>query len=92
MASTFTQASMTSTAGLIIASNTSRYRLTLKNIGLKTVFVGPDSSIVVTANSANGGFPIKAGKTLVLSDYNGDVYGICASTETSTIAVIGEVL
>ena len=68
MSSTYNQVSMTSTAAIIIASSTARYRLLLKNTGSNTVFIGKNSSVVDTANNANGGFPLKAGRTLSLSD------------------------
>lgn len=87
-----TQASMTSAAAIIIASNTSRKQLTLNNIGTKTVYIGKNASVVSSTNNANGGYPILASEIFYLHDYSGDIYGICDGADTSTIAVLEEAL
>ncbi len=90
MASTYNQVAMSQTAAIIIASNTNRKKLILRNTGTDTVFIGNTSSVVDTANNANGGYPIPTNSFFYLNDYTGDIYGICASGLTSTIMVIEE--
>ena len=92
MASTYNQVAMSDTAASIIASNTSRRKLILTNTGSDIVFIGNSSSVVDTANNANGGYPIIADETFYLNDYDGVVYGICASGLTSEISVLEEVI
>jgi len=92
MASVFNQVAMTDSAASIIASNTGRRKLILKNTESSTVFIGNDASVVDTANNANGGYPLLGGETFLLNDYTGVIYGICASGETAEIAVIEEVI
>lgn len=88
--STWTQVSITSTAGIIIASTTLRVQLILKNIGSYTVYLGKTSGVVDTADNAAGGYPILAGETLYLHDTSSDWYGICSAGQTSTIALYQE--
>jgi len=90
MASTYNQVAMSDTAALIIASNTSRKKLILRNTGTQTVFIGNDASVVDTANNANGGYPIPTDSFFYLNDYTGNIYGICASGLNSTIMLIEE--
>jgi hypothetical protein len=92
MASVYNQVAMSDTAASIIASNTDRRKLILKNTGSKVVFIGNDASVVDTANNANGGYPIAANVIFYLNDYTGAVFGICASGDTSEISVIEEVI
>lgn len=91
MASTFDQVAMTATAALIIAANTDRKKLVLKNNG-SIVYIGSSSSVVDTANNANGGFPIESNEVFYLNDTTQAIYGICASGETSTLHIIEEEL
>jgi|TARA_R100000501_G_C2597190_1_gene95353 hypothetical protein len=92
MASTYNQVAMGDTAAIVIASNTDRRKLILKNTGSNIVYIGNDNSVVDTANNANGGYPIAATETFYLNDYTGDIYGICASGLTSEISLIEEVI
>ena len=92
MASTYNQVAMSDTAASIIAANSSRRKLILKNSGSSVVFIGNSASVVDTANNANGGYPIAVSATFYLNDYTGAVFGICASGETAEISVIEEVI
>jgi len=66
--------SITTTATLIIASNTSQIKRMLQNKDVATVYIGSDNS-VTTVN----GFPIQPGETLNIGDFNGTIYGIVAA-------------
>jgi hypothetical protein len=79
------QVTATTSATLIVAANSSRKKLTLKNTGSITVYIGSNSSVLTTT-----GFPILAGETMDASDLLTNVYAICAST--STIMYIDEVI
>jgi len=92
MASVYNQVAMADSAASIISSNTNRRKLILNNTGGSVVYIGNDNSVVDTANNANGGYPIGVGVTFYLNDYTGDIYGICASGDTSEISVIEEVI
>jgi len=92
MTSTYNQVSMSDTATSIISSNSNRKRLLIVNLGSDTVYIGNSSSVVDTADNANGGYPLKNLDEISLADYTGDIYGICASGETATVNVIEEVI
>jgi len=87
---TYNQISMTDTAALIVASNTDRKKLMLKNIGTDNVYIGASASVVDTAANANGGYELLPNEVIYLSDYTGNYYGICSAAETSTIAFVEE--
>lgn len=91
MSSTYNQVAMSTSAASIIAANTDRKQLILKNTGSEIVYIGNSASVVSTANNSNGGYPIGVGEEFHLNDYTGIVYGI-TSTGTSTISVIEEEL
>lgn len=87
---TVTQVSMTEVNAIIIASDTARKQLMLKNTGSNTVYIGKSASVSASTNNASGGYPIMVGETLYLHDYSGIVYGICGAGLSSTISVIGQ--
>ena len=90
MASTYNQVAMTAVAASIIASNTNRRKLILKNTGTDPIYIGDTSSVVDTADNANGGYKLEANKTIFFNEYTGVLYGICAAAETSTLSIIEE--
>ena len=92
MASTYAQIAVDDSADTIIAANTDRKKLILKNTGSDDVYIGDTNSVVDTDDNANGGYKIVSGDTFYLNDYTGIVWGICAGGESTTISVIEEEL
>ena len=78
MAFNTAQTSVTSSATLIKASNTSRTRLRLENSGSDILYIGSDNA-VTTAN----GFPIYIDEILEINDLLTNIYGIAASGTTA---------
>jgi hypothetical protein len=79
------QVAMTAAAALIIAANSDRIKITLKNTGANTVFVGDDASV-----TKDNGFPIGPNAILVDDSSTTAYYGICGTALTSTISVMEE--
>jgi hypothetical protein len=76
---------ITDTATKILSADMNRRSFWVMNTGLKKIFLGY-SSAVTTANpylSPTGSFDRELAR-----DYRGDIYGICATGETSTISYI----
>lgn len=80
---TVSRASMTSTAGVILAAKTARIGAYLYNAGPNDVYLGTTSG-VTTSN----GFLFPVGATLEDDISNDAWYGICASSQTATIHAI----
>jgi hypothetical protein len=58
----------------------------IRNRGSVAVFVGGSD---VTASGANAGFQLDAGEAIPMDLFDGEVpYGICASSQTSTVHVL----
>ena len=77
------QVAITTSAGVIVASNANRKKLIIHNVGSDTIYIGDDGSI-----TSSNAFPILSGETFEINDYTGIIKGICASGETSTAAYI----
>ena len=90
IASTFAtnQVSMTASAAIIKAAPTSghyRYRITIKNCGAKTVYLGSTSAV-----TSSTGYTLATNEVIVLSGNYSDIYGICGGTDTSTVCYLEE--
>lgn len=64
-------------ATLVLASNINQKRRELKNIGSEVIYIGSTASVTIS-----NGFPLRPQETIVISDYNGDIYGIIETTDT----------
>ena len=72
---------MADTEVLILAANSSRITLLIKNNGSNIVYIG------ATGLADTDGYPIEAGQSVLL--YNQEaVYGICSSGLTSDIRIL----
>lgn len=67
----YSAVSVGTTATLILAANTSRLSVLIRNDGTDTVFVGGDSSV-----TTSDGMPIRPGESFSDDQYTGDWYGI----------------
>ena len=77
------QVAITTSAGVIVASNANRKKLIIHNVGSDTIYIGDDGSI-----TSSNAFPILSGETFEINDYTGAIQGICAAAESSTAAYI----
>ena len=73
------QVAMSATATSVKAANANRKTLTIKNVGAKDVYLG--GSGVTTTN----GFKLAAGEGLSDIRSTTDIYGVCASGETTPV-------
>lgn len=71
---------VTTSATLILASNTLQKRRVIKNIGSVTVFIGSNNSV-----TSSTGFPLDTNNELQIGDFNGTIYGITASSSSDVI-------
>lgn len=81
------QISVGDTATFIISSDVNRKKVLFKNTGGNVVYIGSDNSVT----NLNG-FPLEVGESFLCSDYTGNWYGVCDSTESSTIMLFDEVI
>jgi len=79
------QVSVANTATQIVAANTSRYSIVIRNNGTATVFLGP-ANTVTTAN----GHTLGAGETITFSTSSA-IYGIVA-TGTNAVSFMQEAI
>jgi len=82
-AATVAQTSLSTTAAQIVASNTSRKGLVIKNIDSAIVVYLGTSSGVTSAN----GYPLSAGESVTLSASTSAWYGIAASSTPKVAAI-----
>ena len=85
----FTQQNITSTISQIIAGESNRKTLFIRNIGNNVAFIG-GSSVSHEANNNNGGYPISPGNTLVLNNYTGSLHSR-TSTGSTTLNIVTEI-
>ena len=79
----YASTTVTDSATLIISQDTNRISFKLTNFGLNRVFIGFDTSVTTAI-----GFPLDQGDVYeqVITDlYQGAVYGICATGESTDI-------
>lgn len=77
------QKTITSTATLIVASNSIRKSILIRNIGAVDIYIG--TSAVTTAN----GFLLKANESIGLDRNTAAIYGRTAST-SGTVSILEE--
>ena len=85
MSMTNNQASITEAAGQVVAANANRIKVTLRNTGANTVYIGFDASV-----TSSNGFTLVANSSLTDSSSLASIYAICAAGKTSTISYVEE--
>ncbi len=71
--------SVTDTVATLVSANTNRTKITIKNAGTDTVYIGWDNSV-----TDSDGVPIYANETYEDDSSQSAIYIICASGETAT--------
>jgi hypothetical protein len=76
---------ITATATKILDANTQRRSFWLQNVGSKSVHIGYNSSVTTNTPKlfATGSYDRELSR-----DYRGEIWGICATGETSDIAYL----
>jgi len=72
-------ASVTDAATLIVSASADRIKVTIKNTGVKTMYLGSNNSV-----TSSNGFPLLPNTTLSDTSTVTAWYGICVSSESST--------